>query len=80
MSSIQRYATLNLWWYVATAMLTGALLAIAIAVLQVGDAAALNVPPPAVGLTAQHFQEPAHACFAMPHYPTIELARSGCYR
>ena len=79
MSTIQRSISPYAWWYVATALLAGALLALTITVLQAGDAAALN-PPPAVGLPARHYDLPSHVCFAMPHYPTIELARSGCYQ
>jgi CBS-domain-containing membrane protein len=78
MSTIHRPATFNQWWYVAAAVLAGILLAVVIVALHTGHDAtgALLVAP----VNASHVDRPSQACFATPHYPTIELVRAGCAR
>lgn len=77
MSTIHRPASLNLWWYVAVAVLAGAVLSLAVVVLQGGHHPTTNTP--LLVPTGGHIDRPSHVCFAMPHYPTIELVRSGCF-
>lgn len=78
MSTIHRPVTLNPWWYAAVAVLAGAVLSLAIAVLQPSHGA--TGTPSLVQGSVPHFERPSQACFATPHYPSIELLRAGCDR
>jgi hypothetical protein len=76
MDTTYRPAATNPFWLVAFAALAGVVLALAIAVLNGPDGA--TPAPQLVPASAMHVAPPVARCFAMPHYPTIELARSGC--
>jgi hypothetical protein len=74
MSTTYRPATPDLSWYAAFAVLAGVVLALAIAVLQGGSDSVSTTIPPGVA----HVERPSHVCFATPHHPNLDLARSGC--
>lgn len=78
MSTYYRPAPLHLSSYVVFAVLA-TVVALAITVLQAGPSVASHQPTSLPG-PVPHAASPDHHCFAMPHYPTIELSRSGCLR
>jgi hypothetical protein len=77
MNTTYRTAPGDLFRLVAFAVLAGVVLALTIAVLHGPDGA--TPAPQIVPASAVHVAQPVPHCFAMPHYPSIELARSGCF-
>lgn len=67
---------LHLWWYAAAAVVAGAVLALVVATLQTASSG--TVTPPVVTYRDYPHHIIWKACFAMPHQPSIELARQGC--
>jgi len=76
MNTTYRSATTDLIFYAATSLLAALVLAMAISVLHGSDG--VTNAPQILPVSAHHAANPGLACFAMPHYPSIELNRSLC--